>query len=54
MPVSWQSMFCVSSATLMLVIIVPSTFCAVASVSEAARRLNPSLMSGGRIFSARM
>jgi hypothetical protein len=54
MPVSWQRRFSVSSATLMLVIMVPSTFFAVASVSPAARRWKPSLMSGGRIFSARM
>src|SRR5205823_11085413 len=43
-----------SSATRMLVIIVPSTCFAVASVSCPASRAKPSFTSGGRIFSARM
>jgi hypothetical protein len=38
----------------MLVIMVPSTFCAVASVSPAASRRKPAFTSGGSIFSARM
>jgi hypothetical protein len=37
----------------MFVIIVPSTCFAVASVSDAARRAKPALMSGGSSFKAR-
>src|SRR5512146_2937642 len=53
MPVSWHSKLSVSSATLMLVIMVPSTLLAVASDSRPASAANPCLMSGGSSLSAR-
>src|ERR1700741_2815529 len=54
MPVSWHSRLSVSSATAMLRIMVPSMRFAPASVSAAASRSKPRLMSGGSSFRARM
>src|SRR5215212_9317071 len=54
MPVSWHSRLLVSSATLMFLIIVPSTDLPVASVSVLSSRLKPSLISGGSNLTARM
>src|SRR5450631_1119373 len=54
MPVSWHNTVLFSSATLMFLIMVPSTDLPVASVSVLSRRAKPSLMSGGKSFTARM